>query len=139
MKNIVYFIISFLILVGCSKNDSNDKESIIGKWQLIEYCENDGGGTWGCTDIENGYTVQFKESGDFIFSEGNSECLTGTFTYNSEELILQFNSNVCSENDGIVVYDYSFIDTSLKLSLSVENANCTEGCYEVFNRIPFEE
>ena len=128
---------SFTVLLGCSKEDT--KESIIGKWQLIEYCENIGDGTWGCSDIDDGYTVQFKENEDFIFNEGNIECLTGTFTYNSKEIILQFNSNVCSENDGIVVYDYSFIDTNLKLGLSVENTNCTEGCYEIFKRIPNDE
>ena len=138
MKNIFYSIL-LLILIGCSKDTTDNKDTIIGKWQVFEYCENIGDGTWGCTDIDNGYTIHFDENEIFNFSEGNSECLTGTFTYNSEKITLQFNSDVCSINDGIVVYDYAFIGNSLKLSLSIENSNCDEGCYEMFKRITIEE
>ena len=54
---------------------------------------------------------------------------------NNTNLTLQFNSNLCSENDGIVIYIYTFIENKLQLRPSIENLYCDEGCYEVFKKI----
>ena len=135
MKNLIYLTMLLLLFMGCSKDNSNEEEAIIGNWQIIESCYNAGDGTWGCTDIENGNMVRFNEDGTFNFSEGNNECLTGSYTFNNLEINLQFNNKECNANDGVANYKYSFIENNLKL----ENLFCVEGCYEIHKRIALEE
>ncbi len=137
MKSILYLTLSLVLVISCNKdNANNNEEALIGKWQVIEYCENTGAGDWTCRDIENGSIVDFNKNGIFTYNEGNNtECLTGSFTFNNTNLTLQFNSNLCSENDGIVIYIYTFIENKLQLRPSIENLYCDEGCYEVFKKI----
>ena len=136
MKNLFYLTVLLLLFMGCSKDNSNDEEeAIVGKWQIIESCYGIGDGTWGCTDIENGNTIRFNEGGTFNYNNGNNECLTGSYTFNSFEITLQYNNNECNANDGVASYKYSFIENNLKL----ENLFCVEGCYEVHKRIDLEE
>jgi len=141
MKNIV-LIIALVLLVSCNKDEGN-KESIIGKWQLVELCLSDGssgGESMDCGQIEDGYTVQFYENDEFIFvGVNNNDCTTGTYTSNSTKLFLQFENDICSDDEGLFIYLYSFLGNDLKLTPSSENQICDEACYEVFKRTPAEE
>ncbi|MFK5982173.1 MAG: hypothetical protein QM499_04590 [Flavobacteriaceae bacterium] len=135
MKNILYVSVTVLLFFSCSKDNSNEEDStIFGKWQLVEYCGSDGA-SWFCSDIVDGYKVSFNEDGTFSFSEGITGCLIGTYTYNNEKITLQYESNACSGTEGVFIYNYSFIDNSLKLTASGENITCIEGCEERFNKI----
>ena len=77
MKNLIYLTMLLLLFMGCSKDNSNEEEAIIGKWQIIESCYNVGDGTWGCTDIENGKTVRFNEDGTFNYRWFGDEAWPG--------------------------------------------------------------
>ncbi len=139
MKNIIYMLVSFTILLGCSKDNEENKDSIIGKWQLIEYCENIGDGTWGCTVIENGLIYYFKENGTFTQSNTSNSCIYGTFTYDSTSIVLDYKEEEeCSLIDEYYILDYTFVESRLKLTLSEENNTCDEGCYEIFKKVPNE-
>ena len=138
----MYIILSFVIFLGCSKDD-NDSNKLVGKWQLVELCLSDGssgGDLMDCGQIEDGYTVKFFENDEFIF-EGvnNNNCTTGTYTSNSTKLFLQFENNVCSDDEGLFIYLYSFVGNDLKLTPSSENPICDEACFEIFKEIPVEE
>ncbi len=140
MKNIIYMLVSFTILLGCSKDNDENKDSIIGKWQLIEYCEDNGGGTLGCEQIEDGYTIQFYDNDEFVFiGVNNTNCTTGTYIFDGTKVFLQFDNDVCSDNEGLFIYLYSFVGNDLKLTPSTENLICDEICYEVFKKIQNEE
>jgi hypothetical protein len=141
LKNSIFIIALVLFFFACSKDNTDDNNSIIGKWQLIEYCEDNGGsGSIDCGQIENGYTVQFYENDVFIFvGVNNNNCTTGTYTSNNTKLFLQFENDICSDDEGLFVYLYSFLGNDLELTPSNENLICDEACFEIFKRIPNEE
>ncbi len=73
MKSILYLTLSLVLVISCNKdNANNNEEALIGKWQVIEYCENTGAGDWTCRDIENGSIVDFNKNGIFTYNEGNN-------------------------------------------------------------------
>jgi hypothetical protein len=66
-KNILLFIICFCFL-SCKKEGSFEKrDSIIGKWQLIETCISPGNS---CVlqKIKNGQIIEFQENGEYLLS-----------------------------------------------------------------------
>jgi len=77
MKNLFHISLIVLLILSCSK-ENEDKNSLIGQWQLVEECLSDGE-SWGCTDVENGYTIEFNKNETFSFNESNPNCLTGSF------------------------------------------------------------
>tara|TARA_R110000787_G_scaffold96803_4_gene200344 strand:- start:2357 stop:2806 length:450 start_codon:yes stop_codon:yes gene_type:complete len=140
LKNSIFIIALVLFFFACSKNNTEDNISIIGKWQLIEYCEDNGGGTLGCVDVENGLVYNFNDNGTFSVSSTLSTCLNGTFTNNTTYIFLEYSNNEnCSLSDDVYILDYIFIDEKLKLEASVENQNCDEECFGRYKNITIEE
>jgi len=134
MKNIVFFIVPFLLIMGCSKDNTDDK-SIIGKWKMVELCLSDGGTTT-CNEIENGLIYYFKNNGTFTSIELGSNCTNGTYTYNTTDIFLEYNDENCSLTGDLYILDFNFINEKLKLAASIENQFCEEACYGFYNRIP---
>jgi hypothetical protein len=119
------------------KSSNNDTDALlIGKWQAVEFCDNNGVNDRSCRPLENGFTLELLEEGMRfeLIRVTNSNCVSGTFTYNQTELTLQYENNECSTNNGTFYYDYYFVDNQIQLWPSNENVLCDEGCYTVFDK-----
>lgn len=137
MKYLYYLVLaSFFLMVSCSKNndilENQDLSllnvSILGNWKLVEaYISAGGPQYW--INIENGEEITFLSNGSFS-SNRFSECTTGVFSIESNELILDYN---CSgfitefENpEGAITYKLAF--ESNTLILTPTSVICIEGC-----------
>ncbi len=132
MKNLILIIFVFFFF-SCSSNDSEtnqQKESLIGTWQYVEFegiiYEADGGVSYGHS-IENGYTYNFAESNILI---SNRFSCNGTYQYDSEILTLIFD---CSENQQVSTYDVSFENNFL--ILTPNPSSCYEGCSYKYRKL----
>ncbi|WP_207504803.1 lipocalin family protein [Telluribacter humicola] len=62
-------LLSFVLLISCEKEElSTVERSIVGKWQLVEYCVSPGSGECNAQMATAIYTqtVEFREDGSFI-------------------------------------------------------------------------
>ncbi len=138
-------IICFIIisLVGCNDDDEqigneekiNNKESIIGTWQLVEVFQSEGGpGTW--YNIENGYTYTFFINGTFS-SNRFDECANGTYLVESGKLTLNYGCEGFSvdiqSSDGVFVETINF--ELGYLFINPTYVYCFEGCNYKFKKI----
>lgn len=143
MKNIINFVLQFLVIMGCSKDNTDDNNSILGKWQMVELCLSDGStgnNSTDCVQTENGYTFQFNEDGTFTKQDNLSICSNGVFTFNNTDIFLEYINEIgCPLIGDAYILDYKFLEQKLSLIPSEENNTCDEGCEERFKRIPIEE
>ncbi|WP_217900268.1 lipocalin family protein [Lutibacter agarilyticus] len=130
-------IIFTILLIGCDNDDSNDNEkSIVGTWQLIEIYSDigDGKGKW--NSIENGYKYEFDSENRFT-SDRFSECQSGTYTLNENELILDYDCDGFTA--GIETPEGTFVERitfeSDKLIINPTYLMCVEGCEWKFQKI----
>jgi hypothetical protein len=121
---LIVSLLTIIITTGCKSEKK--KFTLIGKWQLVETLNNDGGGHIYHEKISNGRTFDFKENGKIInesgqigryqiekldsyssflhisFPKGNEEYFSFTVEKNDpEKLILNPNNskhqNLCDE------------------------------------------
>lgn len=79
--------------ISCNK-ESNDekKDTLIGKWQLIEeyvYDINDGTEGWLEVSTENSFTIEFNENNTFKSTKFD-ECNYGEYIYNEIEITMDY-------------------------------------------------
>lgn len=94
MKSLSILLVLFLQF--CSNSERIEKEifpkrdSIIGKWQLIETCISPGAA---CVleKIENGFILEFKENGEYIVS--NNKENEGIYQCNGTYNLLEIETN----------------------------------------------
>ncbi len=132
---IVYLLLFLVVAVGCSSDDVEGQNILVGNWQLVEFCKDDGGGNIGCNTYEDGPVVELRSTGDFQHNGNNPNCMQGTFTVNDGKLTLHYENDECSVNNGLFVYDYTIEGQELTLLASEENFVCDELCYEVLRKI----
>lgn len=140
VKTIKFGIISLIIIMlsGCNNSDDEIKteQSIIGNWKLIEVYSDVGDGSGGWNPVENGYTYSFSSNGEFS-STRFSECSSGTYTINSNELTLVFDCNGFTtgiENpEGTFVENYTFESNTVILVPTY--IFCVEGCGWKFKKM----
>jgi hypothetical protein len=111
-----------------SKDISATEEPIIGNWKLVEaYISSGGPQYW--VNIENGEEFTFSSSG--LFSSNKfSECTTGDFSVELNELSLNYNCNGFKtgfeNSEGAITYKITF--ESNYLLLTPTSVICFEGC-----------
>ena len=139
MNHILKFSITLIFIIslfGCnSNNDELNTSTIVGTWQLVEIYQSIGGpGNW--NDVENGYKYTFLNNGNFS-SNRFSECSNGTYSIESNELILDFS---CAEfttgfekPEGILIEKITF--ESGYLFINPTYIFCVEGCNYKFKKI----
>ncbi|MGL1885571.1 MAG: hypothetical protein OCD76_03560 [Reichenbachiella sp.] len=127
-----------IMLSGCSNSDDEIKteQSIIGNWKLIEVYSDIGDGSGDWNSVENGYSYSFSSNGEFT-STRFSECSSGTYTINSDELTLVFD---CSGfTTGIENPEETFVENyafELNTVILVPTyLNCDEGCGWKFKKM----
>lgn len=131
-------IVIILSIIGCNKEDDNTEQekSIVGNWQLIEIYSNPGAGSGNWNSVENGYTYSFSANGEFT-STRFSECSTGTYSIESNELSLDFDCD--GFTTGIESPEGTFIEQltfeTKDLILKPTYLNCIEGCGWKFKKI----
>jgi hypothetical protein len=139
MKKVMCLLLCTTVLFqGCSKSSNNDIDaSLVGKWQAVEFCDNNGDNTWTCRSVEDGFTLKLIEEGMRFeyFGVTNPACVSGTFTFDEAELTLQFDNNECTTNNGTFFYRYYFVENQIQLWPSGESIFCDEGCYTVYNKV----
>lgn len=132
MKNLILtFGVLFIILgfQSCSQDDKDQsvKNTIIGKWQLIEVYSSDGGSNPQWHPVENGYTYTFYNNAIVKSSKYGCE---GTFSITDSSVHLEFDCDSVKING---YFDFKFIEKNLILT---PNPNtCIEGCDEKFMKI----
>lgn len=133
MKTII--LIFSLIIVGCSNDTPKEEpntipEELIGKWKIVEVYETDGGSEpqWREYISSNDFHVWFKSDYQYENTDGDINCLTGTYSINND--ILKYQS-VCGgmsvvsiellENDLLIIdylnfepFKHKFIKVSLE-------------------------
>ncbi|WP_282043083.1 hypothetical protein [Winogradskyella flava] len=131
MRNLIGLSILFFGLFSCDSEETNESinSELIGKWKLTEaYISAGGPQYW--VDVENGEEFMFFENGLFN-SNRFSECTTGTFSTEQNELLLRYNCNGFesgSENeDGYITYDLNFEFDYFIITPS-SGPICIEGC-----------
>ena len=133
MRNVVYIFILLFSFFSCSSDKSNEKEldssDLIGKWKLTEAFISSGGPQY-WVDVEDGEEFEFFENGTFT-SNRYSECTSGIFFTELNELLLQYNCEEFeseSENDdGFITFDLKF-DSNLFIASPTSGPICIEGC-----------
>ena len=135
-KKLKFGILSLLtiLLFGCSNDDENieAEKSIIGNWKLIEVYDDigDGSGSWNA--VENGYTYGFSENGQFT-STRFSECSTGNYTIDSNQLTLSFDCDGIEDPEGRLIENYIFESNTVIFVPTY--LNCDEGCGWKFEKM----
>lgn len=137
MKFLKYFILaSVFIMSSCSKNEEIPEsknfsydQSILGDWKLVEaYISSGGPQYW--VDIESGEEITFLSDGSFE-SNRFSECKTGEFSIESNELFLTYTCDGFSSR--AITYKLTF--ESNYLILTPTSVVCVEGCIYKYKRI----
>ncbi|NCT17677.1 MAG: hypothetical protein COW66_07725 [Flavobacteriaceae bacterium CG18_big_fil_WC_8_21_14_2_50_34_36] len=97
MKTVYFILITFIgMQLSCTTSDVNEnsENTLIGKWQLIEWYSSEGAeGTWEI--IDNGYFYQFNEDNTLesnLFNCNGSYSVEDNLEYN---LLISFN---CENN-----------------------------------------
>lgn len=127
-----------LTISGCSNDDENikDENSIVGTWKLIEVYDDPGDGSGSWNSVENGYTYNFSLNGQFT-STRFSECNSGNYSINSNELTLDFDcdgfTTGIEDPEGTFIENYTF--ELNRIILVPTYLNCTEGCGWKFEKI----
>ena len=127
-----------LTIFACSNDDENVKEEnwIVGTWKLIEIYTDPGDGIGSWNSVQNGYTYNFSVNGEFT-STRFSECSSGTYSINSDELTLDFDCDGFTagiENpEGKIIENYTF--ESNKIIFVPTYYMCIERCGWKFEKI----
>lgn len=132
MKALFYLPVLFFSFLSCSKSDDNSasKQSVIGKWKLIELYNSDGGSSPTWHPITNGYTIEFLSNGTFN-STKYAECATGSYTISaSNEISMTYNCPSFANN----YIEKTETITNTQLILKPTYANCDEGCSVKFEK-----
>ena len=131
MKKLMCLPILFFGLFSCGSDETNDiiNSELTGAWKLTEaYISAGGPQYW--VDVENGETLIFSENGTFN-SDRFTECTTGTFSKEQNELFLKYNCNGFEselENEqGFITYDLTFESDSFIVT-PTSGPICIEGC-----------
>lgn len=71
-KTTLLLLFSFLFLTSCggSKKDKTGKESITGKWKLVETLADPGDGSGTFQPVESEKTIEFRDDGTFVVYNG---------------------------------------------------------------------
>lgn len=127
-----------IVLFGCSNDDENIKteKSIIGNWKLIEIYNDPGDGSGSWNSVDNGYIYNFSENGQFS-STRFSECSTGNYTIDSNQLTLDFDcdgfTTGIEEPEGTFIENYTFESNTVIFVPTY--LNCIEGCGWKFEKV----
>lgn len=132
MKLKYYLISTLLFFIACDKTNEPinvDEYLIAGLWQKTEaYISSGGPQYW--INVENGEEIEFFENGTFI-SDRFSECNTGNFSIEENELFLKYNCigfNTDIENEkGFITYQLEFYSDYFILT-PTSGPICIEGC-----------
>jgi len=133
---IIFCII--LTILSCSNEDEKveNVNSIVGTWKLIEIYNDPGDGSGSWNSVENGYSYKFAVNGEFT-STRFSECSSGNYSINSNELTLNFDCDGFTagiENpEGTFIENYGFESNTVILVPTY--LNCDEGCGWKFEKI----
>jgi len=133
MKALYYLLVINLFLAsGCDKHPGgtiDDESTLIGKWQLTEAFISSGGPQY-WVNVEDGEEIEFFANGSFV-SNRFSECSTGDFSIESNELLLEYSCNgfeVESENqDGFITYNLK-LESNYFIATPTSGPICIEGC-----------
>ena len=105
MKKIFFFI--SILLIGCSNQNDPIREDLspippelIGKWKITGVYESESGinPTWRTYYSGNEYHVWFKSNYEYENTDGDSTCLTGTYSILGNNM-LKYNSSCGGEQE----------------------------------------
>lgn len=151
MRDLFFLIMPILMFVSCKGSETKDpepidKDSIYGKWQLVEIW---GGATSGSTYVEDGYFYTFNSDSTcstnyFVLCKTDEELLVGTYgLYEDEEgKIMKMRIECEDRQDGIIpnsLFRYKMDNGFLKLTPHESVNTCDEGCYRRFEKVANEE
>ncbi|GAB2781066.1 hypothetical protein GCM10027275_25810 [Rhabdobacter roseus] len=136
MKKVLLFLVLISLLPGCKKDElmSADEISLIGKWNLTEFCVSAGAGPCETkfSTVSYAQTVQFQKDGSFIQSvpePGKFQTpLISSGQYrllNQSQIELQFDQ--ASNLESRTVWTYELAGKRLTLY-----PLCIEGCYYTY-------
>ena len=132
MKKLIIIPIILLVVMSCSKSDSNETNippDLIGKWQLK--------GIAGVSIINGGY-MEFKLDNTFTTTiyPYYPDYLGGTYTVSpTNEISLNFISSANQNNIRTTQISLISID---RLTLSPTDRTCDEGCWESYHKVIIE-
>lgn len=139
MKNLLKPILSFLsvfILMGCESDEIKYKQYLEGTWQLVEVYSTPGTAQGNWSEVNNGYTYTFSNTGNFSSTRFEG-CENGTFTTSENKLILNYNCEdfppVFEGSEGTLIERLNFEGKNMILIPTYPN--CVEGCRYKFRRL----
>lgn len=126
-----------IVLIGCSSDDKvATEQSIIGTWKLIEVDLDPGDASGSWSSVENGYTYNFSANGQFT-STRFSECSTGTYSLDSNQLTLDFDcdgfTTGIEDPEGTFIENYTFESNTVIVVPTY--ITCIEGCGWKFEKV----
>ena len=147
MKKMILILTMFILSTGCKEEQQQleeeqqqlDTTSIYGTWQFIEKFEHPPGGT-GWSEVENGFTLELKSNGSFVFNQFE-ECSTGRFQLSSNEISFIYDCEDFEDFEDFLVhfvpvhldttsliYERYKLNGSSIIVLKPGNYTCYEGC-----------
>jgi hypothetical protein len=87
-------LVLVLFILGCSNEKipniepNNIPQKLLGKWKIVEVFETDGASEpqWRNYTSSNNFNVWFKSDGKYVNSDGDVNCLTGTYSLKNDTL-----------------------------------------------------
>lgn len=153
MRNLIFLTFSFLFIISCKEEaveeelEPIDKNSIYGKWQLVEKWD---GVLSDPYEVEDGYFYTFNSDSTCSTTHPTTGCpsdeevLIGTYGLYEDEKGKIIKMRIkCEERQGGVLpntlFRYELNDGFLKLIPHESRDTCYEGCWERFEKVANEE
>ncbi|WKV11713.1 hypothetical protein [Marivirga harenae] len=149
MKNLIFLILPLLFVISCNEEkveeelEPIDKDSLYGKWQLVEEWD---GVMSDPYEVEDGYYRTFNSDSTCSVSWSFKDCdnVKCAFKLSSDSTsdIMEV-AFTCQDNGETEIvsgfYRYELEDGFLKLTPHEDYHTCDEGCWERFKKVANEE
>ena len=128
MKNLFYLIIGTTLLISCKKENTNNQETTVSKWKLVEQLMDPGDGSGVFTPVISNKIITFYD--DDTFTSNGDVCSLNTETENES-------NGKYLETEGAL----SIKNCNLHLSVQIEEPYmiisypCIEGCSHKYEKI----
>jgi hypothetical protein len=149
MKNLFFLILPLLFVISCNEEkveeelEPIDKDSLYGKWQLVEEWD---GVMSDPYEVEDGYYRTFNSDSTCNISWSFKNCDNAKCAYilsgdNIGEIMeIEYTCHDNGETEiNSTVFRYELEDGFLKLTPHEDVSTCDEGCWERFKKVANEE
>lgn len=150
MRNLIFLILPFLFIISCNEEkleedlEPIDKDSIYGKWQLVEKWD---GVLSDPYNVEDGYFYTFNSDSTCSTTHSTIGCKSennpkvGAYGLYEDEIskLIRMRFICEGKEKTFMPYRYELNDGFLKLTPHEDYSTCHEGCWERFEKVANEE